>query len=102
MVASREAQILDAIKSALLDEKEALAEHRVLLFGSRAAGTARSRSDFDIGIEGKTPLDVSAMSRIIDRLDAIETLYRIDCVDLQSVSEHFRENALHTAKVIYE
>lgn len=70
---------------------------RVFLFGSRAAGTARERSDFDIGIDGPTPLPSAVKFRIEDRLEQLPTLYKIDVVDFATVSSAFRQYALqHT------
>jgi hypothetical protein len=36
------------------------------------------------------------------RIDDINTLYRIDLVDIQATTERFRANALSTFEVIYE
>lgn len=99
---NREQQILENIRSVFDKEKEALAGRRVLLFGSRAAGTARLRSDFDIGIDGDRPLDPVSFQRLADRLDAIETLYRIDFVDMRSLPERFRNEALRKTEVLFE
>jgi predicted nucleotidyltransferase len=99
---TREQQILEAIRSLLANEKAVLAGHRVVLFGSRASGTSRPRSDFDIGIEGGSPLSATSFQYLVDRLEEIETLYRIDLVDMQTVPERFRQNAAKQVKVIYE
>lgn len=56
--------------------------HQVYLFGSRARGEASRFSDFDIGIDGPKPLDLSAFFEIEDSLDRIPTLYQFDLVDL--------------------
>jgi predicted nucleotidyltransferase len=98
----REQQILETICVALAREKTLLKGHRVVLFGSRATGKARPRSDFDIGIEGPAPLAAVSFHTLADRLEQIDTLYRIDLVDLQTVSEQFRLTAIKNAKVIYE
>jgi len=79
-----------------------LSGHKVVLFGSRAQGNARSRSDFDLGVVGETPLPVVDFFAIEDILDDLPTLYRIDWVDLATVSERFRAEALRSVKVIYE
>jgi predicted nucleotidyltransferase len=99
---TREQQILETIRALFAREKALLAGRRVVLFGSRAAGTSRPRSDFDIGIEGGSPLSATSFQHIVDRLEEIDTLYRLDLVDLQTVSGRFRENAIKQVKVIYE
>jgi predicted nucleotidyltransferase len=87
---NREQQILESIRSSLAREKTILKGHKVVLFGSRATGKARPRSDFDIGIDGPAPMAAASFHSLADRLDEIETLYRIDLVDLKAVTEQFR------------
>ena len=52
---------------------------RVILFGSRAKGTARDRSDIDIAVCG-----VSDMEKLQEEIEDIPTLYTIDLVDLDT------------------
>jgi predicted nucleotidyltransferase len=99
---TREKQVLETIRSVFVREKEILAGRRVILFGSRASGKSRPRSDFDIGIEGEAPLNAASFAHLVDRLEKIDTLYRIDLVDMQTVPERFRRNATKQIKVIYE
>ncbi len=75
---------------------------KVILFGSRAAGCARPRSDFDVGIIGKQPVPLTTFYRIGDMLGAIDTLYTIDWVDLKRVSPAFRREAMKTTEALYE
>ena len=67
--------------------------YRVFLFGSRAAGSARDRSDIDIGIEGHGPVPRDALAAIEEELEGAPTLYTIDVVDFARVSESFRQVA---------
>jgi uncharacterized protein len=67
--------------------------YRVFLFGSRAAGTARDRSDVDIGIEGPAPVPRLTLAAIEDELDEAPTLYTIEVVDFARVSDAFRHVA---------
>ena len=67
--------------------------YRIFLFGSRAAGTARERSDIDIGIEGPAPVPRVTLAAIEDDLDEAPTLYSIEVVDFARVSETFRQVA---------
>lgn len=55
--------------------------HRVILFGSRAKGTATDRSDIDIAVSGIKKADVYELQ---ERLEDIPTLYKIDLVDLDT------------------
>jgi len=53
---SREEEIIAMIQSELNKRSNELDGYVVSLFGSRAAGTARPRSDFDIGLIGPEPI----------------------------------------------
>jgi predicted nucleotidyltransferase len=98
---SREQEVLTMIGKALRSADGLLAGRRVVLFGSRARGKARERSDFDIGVDGALPMPFADYYAIEDKLDALPTLYRIDWVDLARAGEKFRRRALQDAKVIY-
>ena len=76
--------------------------HRVVLFGSRASGRARPRSDFDIGVIEDQPLPIRDFYEIEDRLEDLPTLYRIDWVDLNKAAPSLRQRALDHAVLIYE
>lgn len=97
----RQEEILAMIHSCLEKLSEKLRGYEVILFGSRADGTARSRSDFDIGILGDRPLDVQTLFSLRDMLDELPTLYTFDVVDLNTVSARFREEALKSYKVLH-
>jgi predicted nucleotidyltransferase len=67
--------------------------YQVFLFGSRATGTARERSDIDIGIEGPAPVPHEALAAIEEELEDAPTLYTIDVVDFKRLPETFRRFA---------
>lgn len=100
-MSDRATEVLNEIRGVVTASAELLRGHRVVLFGSRAAGTARERSDFDIGVDGDTPLPLSAFYAISDKLESLRTLYRIDWVDLCRTSNSFRSEALKCSKVLY-
>jgi predicted nucleotidyltransferase len=56
MQTERESQILNWIRKGLEQFEKELSGRQVVLFGSRARGIARERSDFDIGVMGDQPL----------------------------------------------
>ena len=97
----REHTILNEIRTAAMRVGPRLQGRRIVLFGSRALGTARTRSDFDIGIVGDTPAPASLFYEFEDALDDIHTLYTIDLVDLAAAGRHFREHALKKCEVLY-
>ena len=100
-MSERETEILQAIRQTLANFADQLRGHRVLLFGSRAAGTARERSDFDVGVDGAEPLPLDTFFAISDRLESLPTLYRIDWLDLRRVSADFRREALAHQQELY-
>ena len=53
----------------------------VILYGSRAKGTARERSDIDIAVSGVASCDIYELQ---EELEDIPTLYTIDLVDLDT------------------
>jgi predicted nucleotidyltransferase len=100
--ALRCAEIRHLIVEALRRSADRLRGRKVVLFGSRARGKSRPRSDFDIGVIGDAPMPLRDFYAIEDLLDELPTLYRIDWVDLARVGERFRSNALRDAEVLYE
>ena len=99
---NRAEEILEMIRRVMSSHACELAGFRVLLFGSRAEGTAQERSDFDIGVDGAGPLPLEVFYQVEDALDELPMLYRIDWVDLNNVSPDFRESALLHTKVLYD
>ena len=99
---TRERQIVEEIKKVLNRAGDGLKGYSVVLFGSRADGTATERSDFDVGIIGPRRLPLGTFYMIDDLLDAIDTLYRIDLVDLHEATGGFRQEALNRTEVLYE
>lgn len=100
--AEREAEIMQMLKDLFASRKADLKKHRVLLFGSRARGTAKRGSDFDLAVDGNEPLAIKQFYEIEEALDALPTLYRFDWVDLTKVNSRFREEALKSVRVLYD
>ena len=98
----REAEIMQMLKDLFANRKADLEKHRVLLFGSRARGNAKQRSDFDLAVDGDEPLPLKSFFEIAEDLENLPTLYSFDWVDLTKVNNRFREEALKSARVIYE
>lgn len=64
-------------------------KYKVFYFGSRVNGTNRERSDVDIGIEGNEIVPYDKLHQILNDIDNIRTLYKIDFVDFKDCSEAF-------------
>ena len=97
----REEQILTLIRAQLEKKGRELDDYAIILFGSRAAGDPRERSDFDIGIVGKEPVSAELFFELETLLDRIPTLYTIDLVDLNRVPRRFCEEALKSYRLLY-
>lgn len=73
---------------------------RIYLFGSQAKGAAEPGSDIDIGLLGAAPLDELALLRLRDEVRAIQTLRKIELVDLNKTDEGFRREVLSHGKLL--
>jgi predicted nucleotidyltransferase len=102
MEGSNEQVTCAEILKTLQAHRQELHGHKVYLFGSRGRGEARLRSDFDIGIDGSKPLNLSAFFGIEDSLEQIPTLYQFDLVDLNRASPKLREIARSEGRLLYE
>ncbi len=79
-----------------------LPDAKVYLFGSRAKGTAKPHSDFDIAIEWKEKIPFYTMARIREELDKLPTLKSFDLIDLKIVSSSFVETVRKTGVILYD
>ena len=96
----RETEVLEMIKSALSSAKPLLGNRKVVLFGSRACGRAKPRSDFDLAVTG-APMPLNDFYTIEGMLEKLPTLYRIDWIDLARADTKFAQRALRQYEVIY-
>lgn len=69
---------------------------KVILYGSRAKGTARERSDIDIAVSG-----VDNFELLVEKVEELPTLYSVDMVNmdtcrnqllLEDIRQYGREN----------
>ena len=71
---------------------------KVILFGSRAKGTALERSDIDIAVCG-----VEDIEKLREELEDITTLYTIDVVDMDECGDELLlEDIKQYGRKIYE
>lgn len=76
--------------------RDILAQHlpkdvKVWVFGSRAKNTARFNSDLDLALEGNAPLSDKLIARLKEEFSEALIPYRVDVLDVVSVSDKFRE-----------
>ena len=51
----------------------------VILYGSRAKGTARERSDIDVAVKGVEKFDL-----LVDQVEDLPTLYSVDLLNMDT------------------
>lgn len=71
-----------------------LPEAKIILFGSRARGTASKWSDIDIALDGGKPLPSVKVDEIKSVLQATNIPYKIEIVDFHMVTEQMKEAIL--------
>jgi uncharacterized protein len=74
---------------------------RIILFGSRARGDAENRSDIDIAIVAPNITELDWL-KILERIDNLETLLKIDVVSFPNASKELQNEILREGKIIYE
>jgi amidophosphoribosyltransferase len=67
-------------------------DRAVWVFGSRANGNARRRSDLDLAVDGDEPLPLRLRSELAEDFDKSDLPYRVDVVDLASITPEFRKH----------
>ena len=73
---------------------------RVILFGSRARGDNRERSDVDLAVSGG---DVTMFALDVDEIGIVPTLLMFDVVDLdRDAGEELLESIRRDGVVLYE
>lgn len=88
----------DAALSAIIDLAKKYNIKRLLIFGSRARGDYKERSDIDLAVSGG---DVVGFAVDVD--DEVPTLLMFDVVNLDGVvQEELLESIAKEGKVIYE
>ena len=82
---------ISEIQEQIVDQCRKYNAREVILFGSRAKGTAKSTSDFDIAVTGVK--DIEGLREVLDN---IPTLYKIDLVDLDTCRNHLLMEDIQT------
>ncbi len=71
--------------------KQELNPERIILFGSRAKGSAKPYSDIDVAIEGGKTLDYREKRKLKEKIGDISGIYTVDLVFLDGVEDDFAE-----------
>ena len=75
---------------------------KIILFGSRAKGTAHKGSDIDIALEGVQKLSVRDYRLLKEEIDTISGLYSVDIVFIEKVDNSFKQIIQDTGVILYE
>ncbi len=87
-----------AVETSIIDLARRCGIEKLILFGSRAKGTNRERSDIDLAVQGGNTMEFSAR---VD--DEIQTLLMFDVVDLDKpVQAELLEEIRRDGIVLYE
>lgn len=63
---------------------------KLFVFGSRAVGSAKKYSDYDIGLEGNAPVPLGVLGEISADLEESDIPYHVDVVDFYEIDQVFR------------
>lgn len=66
----------------------------VFVFGSRANGRAKRRSDLDLAIGGEGALTTRVLGQLAEAFDQSDLPIEVDVVDVNEVSETFRSRMM--------
>lgn len=76
-------QVIDMTAEEVIQETAKLCRRfhakEVILYGSRAKGTARERSDIDIAVSGAENFDL-----LVEKVEDLPTLYSVDLVNMDT------------------
>lgn len=81
---------------------ENLKPQQIVLFGSRAKGTAQRGSDIDLAVIGGHQPDFRQERKLREKLDQLAGIYSVDLVFLEQMDITFRKMIHDTGKVLYE
>lgn len=73
---------------------------RIILFGSRASGRAKTYADFDLAVEGAV-MDARVERLLKEALDETAGIFTVDLVNLDKMEPEFREIVVRTGRVVY-
>ncbi|MHB1461581.1 MAG: nucleotidyltransferase family protein [Armatimonadota bacterium] len=65
-------------------------QHHVMVFGSRAKGTARRYSDLDLALMAESRLPFSVQCALEEEFEESDLPYRVDVIDFAGCSESFQ------------
>ncbi len=95
----REKEILNKVQELLVSFYD---PQRIILFGSRGKDKSEVNSDFDFAIEDASDIDPVKRNVLLEQIEEVAGLYKVNLVFLEKVHPEFRDIILETGKIIYE
>ena len=74
----------------------------IWIYGSRARGDYTDRSDIDLALDAKQPIDFFIIAELKDVLEAANISYRFDVIDLNSISDQKFKDAVKKEMVLWQ
>ena len=91
---------VDEVMTEIIQRCRLYGAQKIILYGSRAKGTATERSDIDIAVSGVASHEILDLQ---ENLEEIPTLYTIDLVDLDTCQNQLLlEDIKQYGRKIYE
>ncbi len=88
------ADSLDKVRRTVLDALDGMSSVKVVLFGSRAVGTAHRRSDIDVGVLSEVGFSNGLLADLREKLEELNIPYTVDLVDLCEVNPTFMRQVI--------
>lgn len=96
------AELPSSVQKLLKLVVEKIEPESVILFGSRARGTHRENSDFDIAVKKKNMNLSNWNSLLINLEEEPITLHKLDLVHYENMDEAYKSNINQEGLVLYE
>ncbi|BAT71061.1 nucleotidyltransferase [Thermosulfidibacter takaii ABI70S6] len=84
----------------IVEELKKHKPRRIILFGSRAKGCHKKRSDIDIAVDME--LTFREKRKLREKVDEVSGLYSVDLVFLDDVEDDFKARILREGVILYE
>lgn len=95
LTSSEKAKIINLCKSIIPDAA-------IYVYGSRARGDFKPRSDIDLALQADTPISFFDIAELKDVLAATDMPYKFDVIDLNSIQDMDFKKQLLTEMVLWK
>lgn len=82
--------------------KSIIPEAEIWIYGSRARGDYRERSDIDLALQASQPIDFFAIAELKEVLAAANIPYAFDIIDLNAVQDEKFKSVVKKEMVLWQ